>query len=373
MTSGSGGARAPVVFVTHEATLTGAPVGLLQLLRWLRQHTDLDFELVLLEGGALTDRLAEVAPMRSVEELITGPPPEVLFLNSSFSARVLTAAPFEGSYVIARVPELGWAIDHVLPEATRRIWLDRSDRFIAVSERVRRLLIDEQGVPADRVVTIHGFIPSAEVRATAGAIEAARSRAGIPAGTSVVGAVGVRSWRKGVDLFVQVADVVRRRRPDRDVRFVWLGDGDGSRTHRAVGPDVTRAGLDRCVHLLPDHPEPAPTQAMMDVILSTSREDPFPRVCLEAAALARPIVAFDSGGVEELLAAAGVDVLDYGDVEGMADQVLALLDDPDRAAAEGGRLAEVVRTRHDLSVGAPAVLAEIQRGRERVARSVGGP
>lgn len=355
-----------VAFVSHEATLTGAPIGLLQLLRWLRAHTDLTFEVVLLKGGALADRLAEVATVRTVDELVAGPPPQVLFLNSSFSAEVLNQSSFEGAYVIARVPELGWAIDLVLPERTRQAWLERADRFIAVSERVRRLLIDEQGVAPERAVTIHGFIPSGEVRAAADAVEAARAGLGIADTAAVVGAVGARSWRKGADLFVQVAAAVRRRRPEEDVRFVWLGDGDGSLVHLAIEPDLARAGLDGCVHLLADRPDPAPLQATMDVILSTSREDPFPRVCLEAAALARPIVAFDSGGVEELLAAAEVGVLAYGDVEGMADRVLALLDDREGAEAEGRRLAEVVRTRHDTSVGAPAILAEITRGLERV-------
>lgn len=365
------GARAPsdppeVVFVSHEATLTGAPVGLLQLLSWLRANTDLRVEVVVLDGGPLEPRFAEVAPVRSLDELVEAPPP-VLFLNSAFSARVLERSDFPGTYVIARIPELGLALDHVLPDGLRHRLFARADRFVAVADRVRRHLVEQEGVPADRVTTIHGAIPVDEIRTTPEAVAAARRGLGLPDDCAIVGAVGVRSWRKGVDLFVELAATVTRRRPDAAIRFVWLGGGDGSASYGQIQDVVDRAGLVDRVVLLEDREDPTPVQAMADVVVSTSREDPFPRVCLEAAALERPLVAFDSGGVEELLVAAGGRVVPYADVDAMADRVLELLDDPERAAAEGARLATVVRERHDVAVGAAAVVAELRQGLDHAA------
>ncbi len=354
--------RADVAFVSHEATLTGAPVGLVQLLGWLREHTGLRTEVVLLAGGPLADAFDGVAPVRTLDELHAGPPPRVLFLNSAFSAPALAGEAWPDTFVVSRIPELEVAFEQALPADQRERLLARADHFVVVADRVRRLLVERHGVDPGRVSIVHGSIPVAEVAATAEEVAAARRRAGIPPGVPVVGAVGVRAWRKGADLFVQLAAEVAARRPDLDVHFLWVGSHDESAHFRRLEDDVARAGLADRLHLVADVPRPAPFQAAMDVFVLTSREDPFPRVALEAAALARPIAAFDSGGVEELLAEAGTGVVGYGDVGAMADRVLAWLDDPAEAEAIGARLAAAVRTHHDLSVGAPKVLAVIERG-----------
>lgn len=356
--------RPRVVFVSHEATLTGAPVGLLQLLGWLRDHADadLDIEVVLVNGGVLAEEFEAVVPVRSVEELVSAPPPDVLFLNSMFSGEVLRASSFPGSYVIARVPELGFAIEQVLAVDVRAAVLARADRFIAVSDFVRRNLLERYGLPEGRVGTVHGFIPVGAVSAAREAVETARANAGIPVGLPVVGGVGARSWRKGADLFVQLAARITRRHPSCPAHFLWLGSASDWEHARQIEDDLRRAGLADRVHLLSDDARPARFQSMMDVFALTSREDPFPRVALEAAALGLPIVAFDSGGVGELLAHAGVEVLDYGDVEAMAERVVGWLEAPEAARAVGDSLALAVRAHHDLAVGAPKVLAELRRG-----------
>jgi hypothetical protein len=45
--------RNKILFVGHRADRTGAPILLLHLLRWLRENTELCFELLLLKGGDL--------------------------------------------------------------------------------------------------------------------------------------------------------------------------------------------------------------------------------------------------------------------------------------------------------------------------------
>lgn len=360
--SATGGARgADVVFVSHEATLTGAPVGLVQLLAWLREHTDLAVEVVLVTGGPLADAFAEVSTVRALDEVVAGPPPRVLFLNSSFSAEVLLASPWPGTHVIARVPELELAFDHALSARCRQALLARADRYVAVSERVRRHLVEGHGVPTDRVAVIHGSLPAEPRPPAPEVVAAARREAGIPEGAPVVGAVGSRSWRKGADLFLALAATLVRERAV-PAHFLWLGSDDGSWQFRRFDRDVRRAGLDDRVHLLEDHADPLPFQALADVFALTSREDPFPRVALEAAALACPVAAFDSGGVGELLRHADVTPVPYGDVPAMAEQVGGWLEDPSAAGAVGERLAAAVRAHHTLAVAGPKVLAEIERG-----------
>ena len=58
-----------VLFVSHEATRSGAPIMFLHFLRWLRANTSLSFEILLLAGGPLADDFAAVAPTTSIEAL----------------------------------------------------------------------------------------------------------------------------------------------------------------------------------------------------------------------------------------------------------------------------------------------------------------
>ena len=51
-----------VLFVGHEASRTGAPILLLHLLRWLKQNSGMQFEILLREGGALEGDFAALAP-----------------------------------------------------------------------------------------------------------------------------------------------------------------------------------------------------------------------------------------------------------------------------------------------------------------------
>jgi len=43
-----------ILFVSHEATRTGAPMILIHLLTWIKSNTDLKFNILLLKGGELS-------------------------------------------------------------------------------------------------------------------------------------------------------------------------------------------------------------------------------------------------------------------------------------------------------------------------------
>ena len=51
-----------IAFLGHNASRTGAPIVLLDLIRWLRRETGLRSELRLLAGGPLVDDYREVVP-----------------------------------------------------------------------------------------------------------------------------------------------------------------------------------------------------------------------------------------------------------------------------------------------------------------------
>ncbi len=67
-----------VLFIGHDASRTGAPLLLLHFLKWLRQETRFEFELLLQRGGDLADEYRQVAPTRILHGNVLPPLPSSL-------------------------------------------------------------------------------------------------------------------------------------------------------------------------------------------------------------------------------------------------------------------------------------------------------
>jgi glycosyltransferase involved in cell wall biosynthesis len=378
--------------VSHETTRTGAPIVLLRFLEWLRAEHRAHIETLILRPGPLMDDFARVGPIHVIpaygtESLVRKVETkmgkfhlerqaellrmarlrylarslrgfDVLYCNSATSAVALRMLPEIPPHVIAHVHELTSAFNKWMDDEDRRWLLQHTSAFVVAADCVGQNLVDNHAVGPDRVRRCYEFIDPPRPD-PAGAARA-RQRLGLEEGELVVGAVGTADWRKGADLFLQLAALVRRRAPDLRVRFVWVGRTLHweSIQQRA---DVAGLGLDDVVTFVGEVPDPASWVSLFDVFCLTSREDPYPLVCLEAAVLEVPVVTFDNGGMSELAAAAGPDAeplltkVPYLDVEAMADAVVTRLRDADLRAAEGRRLHEWVVDHHLSPVGAAEV------------------
>lgn len=373
---------ADVVVVTHELSRTGAPLSLLHLLRWLRDHASLSIEVLAMQegsdGDSLLDDYRDVVPTRIAPEVFsdegaagpTLPECRVVFVNSIFAAPALSRLPTSRPYVLSRIPELWMSFRHWVDPRARELLLTETDRFVAVSESVREMLVDDYRVDPEQIVVIGGSLDLAQVREVdAEAATALRRELAIPEEAAIVGAAGTTDWRKGPDLFVRLAKTVHERAGARLVHFLWLGGERGGPEFWRIERDYLAGSIRDLVHFAGSRPDPYPYYGLMDVFALTSREDPFPRVCLEVAAIGVPIVTFANGGAPELVAKGCGVVVGYLDVDAMADEVVALLDDPDRRRRLGDRGAEVTRREHTLDTDGPALLAEIETG---LAREVQG-
>jgi glycosyltransferase involved in cell wall biosynthesis len=244
--------------------------------------------------------------------------------------------------------------------------LTRPDAWIAASGAVQDLLIDEYGLPADRVRLHHEFINAHEIadrRVPLREVEQLRRELRIPADAAIVMGAGTVDWRKGPDLFVQLAAEVRRRVRE-PIHFIWVGGDLTGTDWQRVWSDIERTGSDH-VHFVGVKPDPVPWFAMADVFALTSHEDPFPLVCLEHAAMGHPIVTYRNGGMPELLDSAGPEaaagIADHLDVGGLAERVLAFLDNDQLRQKAGEQLRRQVLERHDLSVAAERLYQDLVR------------
>lgn len=114
--------------------------------------------------------------------------------------------------------------------------------------------------------------------------------------------------RKGPDLFLAIAKQTLAHNPQ--AKFVWIGsfEPSGQFSAAAIAAAIREQGLENAVTFTGEQQDPTAILAKASTFLLTSRDDPMPKVLMEALALGKPCIAFDVGGVSELLGEFGTTV-----------------------------------------------------------------
>ncbi|MDD5556466.1 MAG: glycosyltransferase family 4 protein [bacterium] len=378
--------RRKVLFISHNAHVMGAPMVLLHLLRWLKEHTDIPFEILLKDPGDLQPEFEELAPVILWNEAPPpgAPPPSpeeekahadrmrrryaragigLIYSNTISNGVIQAELSSLRCPIICHAHELDHCMQHITGSPNNDAVRETTAHYIAASRAVKLSLMRNLKVPEGMIDVVHEFLPlrSWSPPSEEGARKV-RDSLRIPGGAPIVGAAGTVDWRKGSDLFVHLARLVRGRSPDRPVFFLWVGGDEDGPVIGTFRHDVRRLGLEGSVCFTGLRRNPLDYFSLFDVFALVSREDPFPLVMLEAASLGKPIVCFDGGGgAPEFVEDDCGFVVPYLDCEAMAGRVLELLDSPPLRRAMGERGARKVRERHDVGVVGPRIAAVIRR------------
>lgn len=383
----------PILFISHEASPTGAPFLLLHLLRWLRTNTTLEFEVALSDSGSLEAQFAELAPVTvfrrpfalAPEQLIERFTPyrvtksfdklrlrhrlrndqfALVYSNTLVNGKLLERLPDQTCPLISHVHELDSVLRRWTTPMGLAYTLGRTTRFIAGSKAVAQNLTENHNVDATRVNIIHEFIPSIGLDLNRLTIASRRIRAelNISEDDIVIGAVGTVEWRKGYDFFIMLAIHILGSKKPPHVHFVWVGHAQERNVPLQIAYDLRKLGLENYIHFVGQRTNYLEYMAMFDVFCLTSREDPFPLVVLECAALAKPVVCFDKGGGSpEFVEDDCGFVVPYLNVSAMAARVLELAESRVLRETLGRRGQSKVRENHDVSVSAPRIVEIIDR------------
>ena len=153
--------------------------------------------------------------------------------------------------------------------------------------------------------------------------------------TIVVGTVGGIEPRKGTDIFVEAARLVRAEMPEVEFRlFGSVSPGADESWSREALAQAGAAGI--------RHEEGSNGRdalAGWDLFVLSSRADPFPLVIFEAMAAGVPVVATAVDGVPEQLAGDAGVLVAPEDASALARAIVALARDPERRRrlGEAGR------------------------------------
>ena len=174
---------------------------------------------------------------------------------------------------------------------------------IAVSNFIRRLIIERHNVPPDQIVTIpRGAdinVFSEEAVGNERAVKLA-DRWGLLDDPRPVIMLPARLTRwKGAEDLIDAADRLRAMRGD-DFLILLVGEDGGNGFESVLRKRIDKLGVGDVVHLAGGCTDMAAAFKLSSVVVSTSTDpEAFGRAVVEAQSMGRPVIATDHGGARE--------------------------------------------------------------------------
>lgn len=319
-----------VLFIAHEASRTGAPVVLLSLLKWLKKNTDLSFEILVLIDGPLRQEFESVAKtyyippvysfsiinkirrrlypektddykLAEIVNKLSGNKYNIIYGNTIVTLPwLLRFKKVINTKVVCAIHEMSFIIKLFLKKEYVFKELGNVDLIIAGSHAVKKNLVEEFLIPELLIKVVHSFIDTDTIIFKDSNV--LRKELGIK-DELIIGAMGsVFDLRKGIDMVVPLANLIKQKYPSINFKLIWVGGLKSDRMIRLMEQDVNKCGLQDDVMFIENTEYPDDYLNLFDVFVLLSREDPFPLVLLSAAYLEKAIIAFDkSGGAPEFL------------------------------------------------------------------------
>jgi L-malate glycosyltransferase len=221
----------------------------------------------------------------------------------------------------------------------RRGFWHRADRVVAISEAVRRVLV-EDGILPDRLVVVPSGVDLESLRATAP--RGIRGRLGLPDDTPLAIAVGALTAEKDHETLLRAAAAARTCAPT--LRWLLVGEGPG---RAALEGLLSDSGLQDRVFLLGHDPEPRELIREATLLVHSASDEGLGTTILDAMALGVPVVATEAGGIPELLGSGAGLLVAVRDASALAQGTVRMLTDPVLRAACVVRASEVVEQYSD--------------------------
>lgn len=351
-----------LLIVSHDASRTGAPLIIYHIGKILIKEYKINCIFILMKDGVLRkdfEALGETFVLeewqknpwnagKTSEEILTEMMKEhnvrYAILNSAESHPLCKGLRALGIHFIALIHEF---IQNYLERGSYvfKTFTEYADEIIFPASIVREYAEKQIGTIIQASVRPQGLFDASFPRI---AREKARiyicKELGVQSDAFIVLGCGYVDARKGCDLFISVAKMIHRRRPDSNIVFVWAGSMTPMGVYKQeefieeIKSEIDFQSMSgqKIFHFIGERRDPAPWFAGADCFFMSSRLDPFPCVVLEAMASRLPVICFDktTGSVEALEEGTGF-VVGHLDLDAASEKILYLADNPDKTTEIG--------------------------------------
>lgn len=348
-----------ILIITHETSRTGAPLVMLHFLSWLKVNKlEVTVDVLALKGGGLESEFKVNCNKYYNYQDFTKPQ------KVSFVRRVLLKLTWikkmdTSSLFVEKMGKENYDLIYAntivpLPIALKITANSSNSKLIAHIHELNAII--REGLPSFKSLSnsVNQFIaPSQLVKnnliynwsINQGIIDVVYECAKIATNSSsnksnkvfTVGASGTVHWRKGHDVFLQIARFINSNYPEYAINFVWVGRIP--KNERIIlEEDLNKLDLKDNVSFVGEVENPSSYFKEFDVFVMTSREDPFPLVCIEVGMLGKPIISFEKAvGTNEILKEAGGFIVPYLNIESMSEKIIDYYNNPELIESHGDK------------------------------------
>ena len=246
--------------------------------------------------------------------------PDYWYLNTTAMAHLAPLANRLNIPLIAHVSEM----PYLLFETVKR------DDLVAMLRAGLVFGLSETACEALRVMGVANprllppSIDLSQISVAPARVAALRAQLGIPPGAFVWGSSGSLIYRKGIDYLSALAR--RMKEAGRNCYFLWMGGNTTNASEYYLRCELAHQGHTNVLLTGALHETYYEHMALIDAFLMLSHEETFGMVNVEAAYLGKPILAFNSGGIRDILLPGMGYIVESWNVADFADAMLALMD-----------------------------------------------
>ncbi len=214
------------------------------------------------------------------------------------------------------------------PHFFRRIFPFWGKKTIAISDAVYEHLIKDFKLKKENIELIYNGLEVKQPVKNSETRQEFKNKFGLGQGP-VIGCVARLSQVKGHKILLEAFKTVRQEFPS--AKLLLVGEG-------GIKPDLTvqarRLGIDTEVIFVPNQLDTSLVLSVMDVFVMASIQEGLGLAIMEAMAFGLPVVATSVGGIKNLISDNQTGLLvEAGDSGALANAVISLLKDSDRAKA----------------------------------------
>jgi glycosyltransferase involved in cell wall biosynthesis len=341
-----------ILFVSHKADRSGAPILLLHIIREFKKNTTIPFHILLMEDGVLAKDFKKLGKTfiwnkkpgagssNSISRIILRigmvlhgsytlfqlRGTSLVFMNTITNGYMHKKLLFLKCRFITYVHEMEAAIRMLTDECSLGIAARHSDFFLADSNAVKENLVVNHQFKSNSIQVVATPMPANDLKKDKALYAAFKSKLNIknsiPQNAVIIGITASNDWRKGFDLFSPLVKLYFQLFPDSNAYFIWKGLRTGEFYSFLDHFDYKKSGIEGRALLVEHGADSLEYMACYDIHLLLSREDPYPLVVLDAASFGIPTICFsDAGGSPEFVENDAGCIIPYGDLFTMANQI----------------------------------------------------
>ena len=359
-----------ILFISHDASLTGGCILLLNLIKLLKETGEYESTVLLRKGGPVEQEFQKVAKtftwnqppvertvtrkkiitriqnkltgkgLQNIEILEEVRKADIIINNTITNGELLetVSKDFKGK-VFSYIHELEMATVRFATLRGIELTLELSDKLLVPSEAVKRHLHSNYVIDSKNIQLLSYYIAN---KGTDKNQSRAKNRNEV-----IVGGCGTLDWRKGIDIFIGLARRLLSLNAIQDFVFTWKGANIDSSEYRQAMYDIEKAGLSDRITIMSADAEMDSFYSDIDVFFLPSREDPYPLVVLEAASHGKPVICFeDAGGAPEFVQQDAGAVVPYLDISAVVNILLEYKSHPEMVVEKGQKAKQRVQQLH---------------------------